>query len=188
MMKKSFYLLLSMIFLIAGCNSGFSSDNKNAYAIIPAPVSLVPMNGSFTFSKKSKIILSVINNETKLAADYLALLIKNPTGLSIPVEEGSKSISRSVFMSFDSSIVNNEGYVLKITPEIIDIKAKSAVGMFYAVQTIRQLLPVEVENGKIIKGLVLSVPACEIKDEPGFVYRGMHLDVGRHLFPVAYIK
>ena len=187
-MKKSFYLLLSMIFLIAGCNSGFSSDNKNAYAIIPAPVSLVPMNGSFTFSKKSKIILSVINNETKLAADYLALLIKNPTGLSIPVEEGSKSISRSVFMSFDSSIVNNEGYVLKITPEIIDIKAKSAVGMFYAVQTIRQLLPVEVENGKIIKGLVLSVPACEIKDEPGFVYRGMHLDVGRHLFPVAYIK
>jgi len=177
-----------MIFLIAGCNSGFSSDNKNAYAIIPAPVSLVPMNGSFTFSKKSKIILSVINNETKLAADYLALLIKNPTGLSIPVEEGSKSISRSVFMSFDSSIVNNEGYVLKITPEIIDIKAKSAVGMFYAVQTIRQLLPVEVENGKIIKGLVLSVPACEIKDEPGFVYRGMHLDVGRHLFPVAYIK
>ena len=187
-MKKSFYLLLSIIFLIAGSNSGFSSDNKNAYAIIPAPVSLVPMNGSFTFSKKSKIILSVINNETKLAADYLALLIKNPTGLSIPVEEGSKSISRSVFMSFDSSIVNNEGYVLKITPEIIDIKAKSAVGMFYAVQTIRQLLPVEVENGKIIKGLVLSVPACEIKDEPGFVYRGMHLDVGRHLFPVAYIK
>ena len=177
-----------MIFLIAGCNSGFSSDNKNTYAIIPAPVSLVPMNGSFTFSKKSKIILSVINNETKLAADYLALLIKNPTGLSIPVEEGSKSISRSVFMSFDSSIVNNEGYVLKITPEIIDIKAKSAVGMFYAVQTIRQLLPVEVENGKIIKGLVLSVPACEIKDEPGFVYRGMHLDVGRHMFPVAYIK
>ena len=187
-MKKSFYLLLSMIFLIAGCNSGFSSDNKNAYAIIPAPVSLVPMNGSFTFSKKSKIILSVINNETKLAADYLALLIKNPTGLSIPVEEGSKSISRSVFMSFDSSIVNSEGYVLKITPDIIDIKAKSAVGMFYAVQTIRQLLPVEVENGKIIKGLVLSVPACEIKDEPGFVYRGMHLDVGRHMFPVAYIK
>ena len=177
-----------MIFLIAGCNSGFSSDNKNTYAIIPAPVSLVPMNGSFTFSKKSKIILSVINNETKLAADYLALLIKNPTGLSIPVEEGSKSISRSVFMSFDSSIVNSEGYVLKITPDIIDIKAKSAVGMFYAVQTIRQLLPVEVENGKIIKGLVLSVPACEIKDEPGFVYRGMHLDVGRHLFPVAYIK
>jgi hexosaminidase len=188
MMKKSFYLLLSIIFLIAGSNSGFSSDNKNTYAIIPAPVSLVPMNGSFTFSKKSKIILSVINNETKLAADYLALLIKNPTGLSIPVEEGSKSISRSVFMSFDSSIVNSEGYVLKITPDIIDIKAKSAVGMFYAVQTIRQLLPVEVENGKIIKGLVLSVPACEIKDEPGFVYRGMHLDVGRHMFPVAYIK
>ncbi|HEY5469577.1 MAG TPA: beta-N-acetylhexosaminidase [Bacteroidales bacterium] len=187
-MKKSFYLLLSMIFLIACCNLGFSSDNKNIYAIIPAPVSLVSMNGSFTFSEKSKIILSTLNNETKLAADYLALLIKNPTGLSIPVEQGSKEISHSVFMSFDPSIVNDEGYVLNITPKKIIIKAKSAVGMFYAVQTLRQLLPVEVEKKKIVEGLVLSVPACEIKDEPGFVYRGMHLDVGRHMFPVAYIK
>ena len=188
MMKKNFNLLLLMSFLVAGCNSGLSSENKNTYAIIPAPVSLKPMNGIFTFSQKSRIILSGINNETKLAADYLALLVKNPTGLSIPVEEGRKSISQSVLMSLDSSIVNVEGYVLKITPEIIDIKANSAIGMFYAVQTIRQLLPVDVENGKIIEGLVLSVPACEIRDEPGFVYRGMHLDVGRHMFPVAYIK
>ena len=187
-MKKSFYLLLCTIFLFACCNLGFSSDNKNFYAIIPAPVSLVSMNGSFTFSEKSKIILSTLNNETKLAADYLALLIKNPTGLSIPVEQGSKEISHSVFMSFDPSIVNDEGYVLNITPKKIIIKAKSAVGMFYAVQTLRQLLPVEVEKKKIVEGLILSVPACEIKDEPRFVYRGMHLDVGRHMFPVAYIK
>jgi hexosaminidase len=187
-MKKSFHLLLCMIFLFACRNLGFSSDNKNIHAIIPSPVSLVPLDGSFTFSQKSRIILSNLNNETKLIADYLALLIKNPTGFSIPIEEGSKEISHSVFMSFDTSVANNEGYVLKITPDIIDIKAKSAVGIFYAVQTLRQLLPVEVEKEKKVEGLILSVPACEIKDEPGFKYRGMHLDVGRHMFPVAYIK
>lgn len=187
-MKKNFYILLCAIFLSAYCNLSFSSDNKNIYAIIPAPVSLVKMNGSFTFSEKSKIILSTLNDETKLAADYLALLIKNPTGLSIPVEQGRKEISFSVFMSIDPSIVNNEGYVLNISPEKIIIKAKSAVGLFYAVQTLRQLLPVEVESEKKVEGLILSVPACMIKDEPRFVYRGMHLDVGRHMFPVAYIK
>ncbi len=46
----------------------------------------------------------------------------------------------------------------------------------------------EVENQKVIEGLSLSVPACIIEDEPRFVYRGMHLDVGRHMFPVATIK
>jgi hexosaminidase len=50
------------------------------------------------------------------------------------------------------------------------------------------LLPVEVENQAVVEGIKLSVPACEIKDEPRFVYRGMHLDVGRHMFPVASIK
>lgn len=115
-MKKTFYLAVCAIFLFAGCNSGSSTDNKNIYSIIPAPVSLVEMNGSFTFSEKSKIILSTLNDEMKLAADYLALLIKNPTGLIIPVEQGSKAISRSVFMSIDNTIINNEGYVLNVTP------------------------------------------------------------------------
>ena len=187
-MKKSFYLLLCMALLFSCSNSGSSPDQKNVYAIIPAPISLVPMNGSFAFSEKSKIILSTLNNETKLAADFLALLIKNPTGLSIPVEQGNKEISQSVIMSLDPSIGNDEGYVLHITPKKISVKAKSAVGMFYAVQTLRQLLPVEVENDKLVEGLILSVPACEIRDEPRFAYRGMHLDVGRHMFPVATIK
>jgi hexosaminidase len=187
-MKKNLHLLLCMIFLFGCRNLGFSSDSKNIHAIIPAPVSLVPLGGSFTFSQKIRIILSNLNNETKPVADYLAHLIKNPTGIDIPVEEGSKEKSHSVFISFDSSIANSEGYVLKITPEVIEIKAKSAAGMFYAVQTLRQLLPVEVENAKKVEGLILSVPACEIKDKPVFKYRGMHLDVGRHMFPVAYIK
>jgi hexosaminidase len=182
MMKRFFFLILC----IASCNIGFSSDNK--YAIIPSPTSLIPMDGDFTFSEKGSIILKDFNNETKLAADFLVQLIKNPTGLSISVEQGNKEKPHSVFMSLDPSITNNEGYALKITPEVITVKAKTAIGLFYAVQTIRQLLPVDVENEKKVNGIKLSVPACEIRDEPQFVYRGMHLDVGRHIFPVTSIK
>jgi hexosaminidase len=182
------YLFLCILFLFASCSLGFSATGRNNYALIPAPASLVPMEGRFTFSKESRIILSNLNNETKLAAGFLAQLIKYPTGLDIPVEQGSKERAGSVFMSLDPSIENDEGYVLKITPGIITVRAKSAVGMFYAVQTLRQLLPADVEKDNPVEGLVLSVPACEIRDEPQFAYRGMHLDVGRHLFPVASIK
>ncbi|MBN1926294.1 MAG: beta-N-acetylhexosaminidase [Prolixibacteraceae bacterium] len=186
--KDKSILFLIILFLITGCHSDFPSKNKNTYAIIPEPLSLVQKDGSFTFSEKSKIIVSELNSETKPAADFLAQLIKNPTGLNISVEQGKKGKSGSVFMSLDPSIENVEGYALEITPKIITVRANTAIGLFYAVQTLRQLLPVEVENEKIVEGIKLSVPACEIKDEPQFKYRGMHLDVGRHFFPVASIK
>lgn len=188
-MKKTFYLFTSVIILLVSCNSSQATNgNKDGYAIIPAPASLVEMKGSYIFNAKSKIILSPLNDETRLAADFLALLIKNPTGLDLPVVEGNKPVSRAIFMTLDTAISNNEGYTLTIIPKKIIIRAKTPAGLFYAVQTMRQLLPTDVEKAIVVQDIKLSVPSCEIKDEPRFVYRGMHLDVGRHMFPVAFIK
>ncbi len=187
-MKKTSYFILGIALLVSGCGSGSQNSKEKTIAIIPAPVSITALKGSFVFTDKSRIILSTLNNETRLAADYLALLVKNPTGLALPVEEGIKPARNSVFMTLDTAVKNDEGYLLTITEKKIIIHAKSAVGLFYAVQTIRQLLPPEVEKQAVVEGIKLSVPACEIKDEPRFVYRGMHLDVCRHMFPVTYIK
>jgi hexosaminidase len=168
---------------------GFSTAGKeNLCAIIPAPVSIKESSGDFTFNKSSKIILSVINDENKLAADFLARLIKNPTGLIIPVVHGEKAIKGSIFLDIDTSVANMEGYTLSITPKNITVKASTAAGLFYAVQTIRQLLPPDVEKDSTINISELKVPSCEITDEPRYAYRGMHLDVVRHFFPVEYIK
>jgi hexosaminidase len=187
-MKISIYLFLIAALFSAGCKSGPASGKENVYAIIPAPVSIREMTGNFAFTKKSKIVLQSLNVENKLAADFLAVLIKNPTGIVLPVVQGNKASSGSVLMSIDTSVINNEGYTLTVTPQRITIKARSAVGLFYAVQTMRQLLPAEVEKDSVVNGLTLRVPCCEIADEPRFGYRGMHLDVGRHMFPVEYIK
>ena len=187
-MKKTSYFILGIALLVSGCGSGSLNNPEKTIAIIPAPLSITALKGSFVFSDKSRIILSTLNNETRLAADYLALLVKNPTGLALPVEEGIKPARKSVFMTLDTAVKNDEGYLLTVTEKKIIIQAKSAVGLFYAVQTIRQLLPPEVEKQAVVEGIKLSVPACEIKDAPRFVYRGMHLDVCRHMFPVAYIK
>jgi hexosaminidase len=187
-MKKALIVIAGLIMFISGCKSGSRPDPDKTIAIIPAPVSITELKGDFVFTEKSRIILSPMNNDTRLAADFLALLVKNPTGFEIPVSEGVKPAGNSVFMSLDTAVKNDEGYILTVTRKKIIIQAKSAAGLFYAVQTIRQLLPPEVENQANAKGLLLAVPGCVIQDEPRFIYRGMHLDVCRHMFPVSYIK
>lgn len=185
MKKFNFTFIILLLFSIMP-DSVYSAEQE--YSLIPAPASAKWQTGSFTLSDKTQIIVSPLNNETKLSADLLVLLVKNPTGQTLAIAEGSQPANGSVFMVLDGSVKNEEGYRLEITPKGITIHAKTAVGLFYAVQTIRQLLPVAVEKPMIINGLKLTLPACEIADEPRFVYRGMHLDVGRHLFPVASIK
>ena len=109
-MKKTFYLIICAALLLASCKNTGIAENKNNYAIIPAPVSLVELSGQFTFNEKSKIIMSELNSDTRLSADFLVMLIKNPTGLSVPVTEGARAKSGSVFMSIDSTVTNKEGY------------------------------------------------------------------------------
>ncbi len=187
-MKRIVYFIPVIIMFFTGCNKVSTAADGKIPALIPAPVSISMLSGDFVFSGKTKIIIPSMDTEMKLVSDFLAQLVNNPTGLVPRTVTGTKPKKGSVFMTLDTAVKNNEGYILTVTPKWITIHAKTAIGFFYAVQTIRQLLPVEVENQKVIDGMALSVPACIIKDEPRFVYRGMHLDVGRHLFPVATIK
>jgi hexosaminidase len=149
-MKLTILFILIVMFSLTGCNIRSSSDKENVYAIIPSPVSIKEMQGNFSFTRKSKIVLSAVNDENKLAADFLAGLVKTPTGIVLPVVQGNKAVYGSVFMSIDTSVRNNEGYTLKITPKRVIIKARTAVGFFYAVQTIRQLLPPDVEKDSVV--------------------------------------
>ncbi len=187
-MKKTFYFIMGIILIVGGCKSGSAPEPDKILAIIPAPVSIQGFKGDFVISEKTRIILAPADDETKLAADFFANLVRNSTGMSLPVEEGKKSAKGSVFMTLDTAIENDEGYELTVTHKKVIVRGGSAAGLFYAVQTMRQIMPTELESPSIVEGLVLTIPACEIKDEPRFGYRGMHLDVGRHMFPIAYIK
>ena len=174
--------------MLASCTNKQTSDGPNVYAIIPAPVSLAELPGQFVFSEKSTIILSEISDETRIPADLLASLVKNPTGWKLNVIEGKKAVKGSVFMTLDTAVKNREGYKILVKSGKITVKAKTAAGLFYAVQTLRQLMPPAIEKDSIIQGLRVTVPCCDISDEPRFQYRGMHLDVGRHFFPVSTVK
>ena len=84
-------------------------------------------------------------------------------------------------------ISNDEGYILEILEKNINIYSKTNKGAFYAVQTLRQLFPFELEKNKSDINSV-KIPCQVIKDSPKFSYRGMHLDVSRHMFSVDFIK
>ena len=80
------------------------------------------------------------------------------------------------------ALQTREGYVLTTTPEGYQHQRTNRKRVFYGIQTIRKSIPAEAKEATIL------IPAGEIKDEPRFSYRGMHLDVGRHFFPKEFMK
>ena len=84
--------------------------------------------------------------------------------------------------------LGTEGYEMEVTNKKIVIRANGSNGLFYGVQSLLQLLPVEIFSNKKENGISWEVPCCRITDKPRFQWRGMHLDVSRHFFPVEFIK
>lgn len=164
--------------------SSFSQD-VNRYPVIPLPVNLIPAKGSFLINSRSKIVLTDKDADLKIALAYFIELVKNATGNKLQYSSSSKK-DNTISFFIDKNISSEEGYTLQVTPKKITIKAKTAKGAFYAIQTLRQLMPAEVESEKSL--LSIPVPAVDITDAPRFSYRGMLLDVSRHFFKINFLK
>ena len=81
-----------------------------------------------------------------------------------------------------------EAYTLKISRKGVEVKASSLNGFNYAVQTLKQMLPVEIFGKAVAEGKEWTLQCAEINDAPRFGYRGMHLDVSRHFFDMDMVK
>ena len=188
-MKKHVFIL-GVCFLLLSTISCKRQNAPNTYSVIPYPNSLVPEEGTFAFNKKTKMICtsSLDSASQEVVRDFSALL-NNVAGLRTEcVVEEEKDEKNIVFFDLDTSIAD-EGYSLDIDPSKIIIKASSAAGFYYAVQSLKQLLPIAVyEDKKSDSAQKWEVPCAHIDDAPRFSYRGMHLDVARHFFSVDEVK
>ncbi|QJW91430.1 family 20 glycosylhydrolase [Spirosoma taeanense] len=169
----------------------------NRYTIIPRPAQLDPRAGEFVINQTTIIQVPVAQTALKAIADTFANQINRASGLGISVRNVSKTVTSAPSMGSNSirfvpvsdTALGGEGYRLDVTDKLITIEAAQPKGFFYAVQTLRQLLPPAVLSQSLFPELAsLTVPACRIQDRPRYAYRGLHLDVSRHFFPVSFIK
>jgi len=186
-MKINFIKQLLPVLICAGFAVSASGQvSAERFPLIPYPSSLIPGNGTFRVTPATRFILADggrFGNEIK-QLNHLFL-----EGLGVPLKETDKKNSEHVIrIVYDKAVTAPEGYKLSITGNGVVISAGEPVGIFRAVETIRQLLPAEIEekNGK--KAALLNLPAVTITDQPAYAWRGMHLDVSRHFFSIAYLK
>ena len=158
-------------------------------SIIPKPVKMDENPGKFAVTKNTKIEADSALSDI---ANYLKNLLKPATGFDLQVRgisDGDKT-SSVVILKINSKLsdLGPEGYTLQASQERILIEGVEPVGVFYGIQTLRQLLPVEIESTSVLKDKEWHVPCVDIEDYPRFSWRGFMLDVGRHFFDKDLVK
>lgn len=186
MKKNIFYLIL--VLSILNLSQILAQNFQSKINIIPQPTSIIEHNGYFEINNSTQIICDKKNQDI---ANYLKNILQPSTGYNLPVLElkNENTTDAIIFKQEDEdSDLDNEGYQLNVSEKNVLIKANTDNGLFYAVQTLRQLLPVQVENRTKVENIEWKIPLVEIKDKPQFSWRGLNLDCCRHFMSKDFIK
>ena len=154
--------------------------------MIPQPFNLKLEDGKFIINRDTKIYAQ---DDLIAVSQYFRNLIKTPTGFDLK-RISKRSEVNTINLQLDETLkdLNPEGYLLKITPDYISILAPQPAGVFYGVQTLRQLLPVEIESQESISNVEWNTNCLHTEDLPRFKWRGFMFDSGRHFFSIEIIK
>lgn len=151
-------------------------------AIIPEPVKTELQQGNFTLNNQTVFIVK--DKELGKSVDFFNTYLQKYYGFSIPAISSNTSQKNSIVLSVKKYITTSqqpEGYHLEVSDNSITIQGNSYAGVFYGIQTLIQLLPAQALDN-------MAIPCVTIEDYPRFAYRGLHLDVARHFFPVSFVK
>jgi hexosaminidase len=151
--------------------------------LIPKPTSLVSTNGDFTISPDSKILTNIVDEEAVGIAKLLSTHLQQASNYKLAIsdvnlDQGPGNIQ--LVLNGDTSL-GEEGYELSISADSVLLSANCAAGLFYGVQSLRQLLPTRPSE-------IVNLPGLSIRDTPRFIWRGVMLDVARHFFGVEDVK
>lgn len=180
-MKKRMTILWLIILFIVQFISG-----QNLISIIPKPQEVEYYTGSFIISPTTLI---VANNKLTMRAEQLRGYLSPAMGYSLPIQTKA-SHPNYIEMKLDPSleILGKEAYQLEIYPNRIIISAHTDTGLFWAIQTIRQLLPQAILRQAPVKEMIWQLPCLKIKDKPRFKWRGLMLDCSRTFISKEQIK
>ena len=165
-----------------------ASTETAPLSIVPYPASLTRMEGAFRLD--ASVSVRAEGADAARIADAWAERVRRASYVPLPLVD-APAPRQIVFQLDAAAAIPDEGYELTVTADGVRVRAGSAAGLFYGAQTLRQLAPAAVERGgRDPDGAdaVWTLPAVQIEDAPRFGYRGLHLDVARHVQPVAFVK
>ncbi|MFL5810550.1 MAG: family 20 glycosylhydrolase, partial [Flavisolibacter sp.] len=172
-MKRALSILV-LVLIVTACRS-------QNISIIPQPVSVKAGKGTFVLSKKT--VIAARDEEDRQTAKLFNDYLKQVYGFTLDInKQEGKNFIRLTTKKFIKA-PDKDAYTLNVSTNGIVIDGDTYNGTFYGMQTLIQLLPVDVSSVKS-----LSIPFVSIEDYPRFAYRGLHLDVDRHFFPIPFVK
>src|SRR5210317_138375 len=188
-MKKRYFANIVLLAMLSACNPPSSEDVN----IIPQPANAHVQPGSFTIEADTRIITEIEKEDMVAVCDYFNSFIQRSAGFSLEIvdDESVSNISGDIVITTYNADTTwgEESYQIRVQGgSSVVLQARTSRGLFYGVQSLLQLLPPEIMGDQLVEGIDLTMPAVYIFDYPRFDWRGMHLDVGRHIFSVQFIK
>ena len=153
--------------------------------LTPWPKSLTTKSGQFVLPQTITMDVSGLSDEVVTEANNFADALRAATGRSVTM--GSQE-NAAITLKMNGSTLADEGYILQVAAEGITLRASTAKGFFYGLQSIKKMLPANVLLEKLDANATYALPFLTINDAPRFAYRGFMLDVSRHFFTVDEIK
>lgn len=178
---KKIYLVLLAALTIVGCGR---RATVTEIAVVPEPVFVLQKEGGFTLKDNPRISLTGLGQNSTTARHIISSMRHAHMHPSM-VSAGKNSDIDMVVLDTANPELGEEGYLLEVRSNGIRMSANTERGLFYAYQTLAQMLPPDVRS---VRYRAVTLPECTILDHPRFEWRGAHLDVSRHFFPPKFIK
>ena len=155
--------------------------------IIPIPAKITPHSGVFRLDRETVLTADPSNREN---AEILQDLLSAPTGYPLPIQPAGSESNNAIHLrtAREPHTHGEEGYAITAGEASVQLEAGTPAGIFYAIQTLRQLLPIEIESRQPISGDRWKIGCAEIEDRPRFPWRGYMLDEGRYFQGIQTVK
>lgn len=161
-------------------------EAENMLPLIPYPANLTRNEGTFNLKQLTAITTPAGNEAVARYAQEFATQLEKTSGIKVPVNP--TTAATSLVMTKDATLAH-EAYKLTVNEAGINIAAADSTGFFYAIQTLKQLMPHAIYNRNSASTAIdWTVPCVEIADQPQLGHRGYMLDVARHFFSKTEVK
>jgi hexosaminidase len=179
-------IILAAVFALL-LPSAQAAINTPGPALIPQPAKMEVAAGCFTVTQDTAI---VADQPSATTAHQLIDALTPAAGVTLKVSSNPGDAKTTITLKEDSALarLGNEGYQLTVTPEAIHISSAGQAGLFYGIQTLRQLLPPQIFSSATVKDVAWTIPCVTIEDSPRFAWRGFMLDSSRHFIAAESIR